>query len=38
LSAPLVAIAQAGGSVLAIAHNGNVSNGQMFPIEPSTGS
>lgn len=27
-----------GGSVLAIAHNGNVSNGQMFPIERLDGS
>jgi hypothetical protein len=26
-----------GGSVLAIAHNGNLSNGQMFPIERSNG-
>ena len=26
-----------GGSVLAIAHNGNVSNGQMFPLERLNG-
>jgi hypothetical protein len=31
--------AKSGGDVLAIAHNGNVSNGQMFPIiEPATGT
>jgi hypothetical protein len=31
--------AKTGGDVLAIAHNGNVSNGQMFPIiEPTTGT
>ena len=29
--------ANTGGSVLAIAHNGNVSNGQMFPIERTNG-